>query len=114
VLSPAAAIIPLGSRVLLFASQSSGDYVLFHPAGGFPTKVFPWGRQPFSESAFMARLKGDAPDVVVFERADAVSFHWHEPLPLASFIHSLEQTHLFYRESNGAPNLIYKRYGITP
>ena len=113
-LSPAAAIIPPRSRILLFASQSDGDYVLFHPDAGFITKVFPWGRQPFSEKAFASVLATDNPDFIVFEGPDSVSFHWHPPLSLTPFLNYLDKSPQFSRESRGAPNLIYQRHGYVP
>jgi hypothetical protein len=111
VLSPAAAVIPPGARVLLFASQSSGDYVLFHPAEGYPTRVFSWGRRPFSEKALATTLVEANPDFVVFEQAGSLGFHWHEPLALAPFIRYLDLSSSFRRESGGEPNLIYRRNG---
>src|SRR5690606_23672760 len=111
VLSPAAAVIQPGSRILLFASQSSGDYVLFHPNSGFPTRVSLWGRQAYSEGAFNAVLTSSAFDYIVFERPESVSFHWHDPLPLSPFIQYLENSGLFSREPAGAPNLIFRRNG---
>lgn len=111
VLSPAAAVVPPGSRVLLFASQSSGDYVLFHPEFGFPTTVIPWGRRTFSESDFASELTHSNPDFVVFEEAEATYFHWDDPLPLHPFIQYLEKTGRFRLVPGGAPNLIYKRHG---
>jgi hypothetical protein len=113
-LSPAAAVIPPRSRILLFASQSTGDYVLFHPDAGFVTKVLPWGRQPFSEKAFASVLATDNPDFIVFEGPDSVSFHWHDPLPLAPFLNYLDKSPKFSRKSGGAPNLIYQRHGYVP
>ncbi len=114
VLSPAAALIPPDSRVLLFASQSSGDYVMFHPELGFPTKVISWGRSPFSEKAFASMLTQANPDFIVFEQAGTVNFHWHGSLPLAPFIHSLEASGQFHLIPAGTPNLIYQRHGISP
>jgi len=113
-LSPAAAIIPPRSRILLFASQATGDYVLFHPAAGFLTTVMPWGRRPFSEKAFASVLARDNPDFIVFEGRDSVSFHWHDPVSLAPFLNFLDKSPLFFRVSGGAPNLIYQRHGYVP
>ena len=51
-LGNAALAVQPGSRVLLFASQDGADYLMFHPAYGYPTKVYPWGKAPFSATAF--------------------------------------------------------------
>jgi hypothetical protein len=109
VFTPSAASIPPGAKILLFASQSSGDYVLFHPNQGFPTRVLPWGRRPFSEAAFTETLEAWRPDFVVLEADDMTHFHWHGHLSLQPFVAHLDQSLTFRRIPEGQPNIIYAR-----
>lgn len=108
VLSPAARVVPPGSRVLLFASQDAGDYVLFHPERRFPTRVVPWGTRAFVAGEFMAVLDSTGADVVVFERPDRVG-----DLDLVPFVSFLDEDPDFRVDPRAEPNTVFVRHAAT-
>jgi len=109
VLSPAAGVIPAGSKVLLFSSQSSGDYVLFHANQGFSTYLCTWGRASFSPSSFAQVLDRFQPDFIVFEDAQHLNLHWHGVLDTRPFINYLGNSSAYFQFPGAEPILIYRR-----
>jgi hypothetical protein len=108
-LGAAAPIVEPGSRVLLVAGQAAADYLLFHPREEFPTRVFPWGRKPFTEEAFVAALEQTRADTVVLESSNTLSFHWHPDVPAAPFVEFLDRQNGFRRVSSGEGALVFVR-----
>jgi len=112
-LGNAALAVQPGSRVLLFASQDGTDYLMFHPAYGYPTKVYPWGKAPFSATAFAKALLETQADTVVFERPDRLRFGWQPDvaadIAVAPFIDFLENHTSFRPRVGRGPSLIYVR-----
>jgi hypothetical protein len=112
VLMPAADVVPPGARVLLVASQDSGDYVLFHPKLGFPTAVVTWGQRPFASSQIDSTLRDTRVNAVVFEGEQVwwPREDFEGPESYAStepFRELLERQTDFVRQPGGYPNIVY-------
>ena len=95
------------------ASQDGADYLMFHPAHGYPTKVYSWGKAPFSATAFAKALLETQADTVVFERPDRLRFGWQPDvaadIAVAPFIDFLENHTSFRPRVGRGPSLIYVR-----
>jgi hypothetical protein len=108
-LGPAADAVPPGSRVLLLAGHGASDYLLFHPARGFPTRVVPWGRRAFDAASFEAALLRANADTVVIEAPDVLAFHWHPSVQVRPFVEFLTRQAGFERLANAGPALVFVR-----
>jgi hypothetical protein len=108
-LSPAAAIVSPGARVLLVMSENAGDYVMFHPLLGFPTSAVSWGQRAFSPHDLAATLRDTGVNWVVFEgeRVEWDLTRRHAYVSTLPFMNFLEQQTSFVRQPGGYPNVIY-------
>jgi len=82
----AAAHLAAGDRVLLLASQSAKDYVLFRADLGYQVTVLPWGKQPYNESELSRWLAVNRPTYVLIGNDVQLDQHWNPPIDTREFV----------------------------
>lgn len=75
-----------GARIFLIGNRDCHDYPLFLPRKGYSAQVWPWGRMPFDAARLEKLLDEHQITHAVFQRDDAVGFHWYKGIRVEPFV----------------------------